>query len=137
MIHCPKCGVVPVPEKDLPVILPYDVKFTGKGRSPLAEVASFMNVKCPQCGADGQRESDTMDTFVDSSWYFYRYCDAKNDAAPFDSAKVAKWFPIDQYIGGVTHAILWSLIYSALSTKAMRDLGTRSSNDGLRRISST
>jgi leucyl-tRNA synthetase len=122
MIHCPKCGVVPVPEKDLPVILPYDVKFTGKGRSPLAEVASFMNVKCPQCGADGQRESDTMDTFVDSSWYFYRYCDAKNDAAPFDSAKVAKWFPIDQYIGGVTHAIL-HLIYSRFFTKVMRDLG--------------
>jgi len=98
MIHCQKCGVVPVPEKDLPVILPYDVKFTGKGRSPLAEVASFMNVKCPQCGADGQRESDTMDTFVDSSWYFYRYCDAKNDVAPFDSAKVKKWFPI----GGIS-----------------------------------
>jgi leucyl-tRNA synthetase len=122
MIHCPKCGVVPVPEKDLPVILPYDVKFTGKGRSPLAEVASFMNVKCPQCGAAGQRESDTMDTFVDSSWYFYRYCDAKNDAAPFESAKVNKWFPIDQYIGGVTHAIL-HLIYSRFFTKVMRDLG--------------
>jgi leucyl-tRNA synthetase len=122
MIHCPKCGVVPVPEKDLPVILPYDVKFTGKGRSPLAEVASFMNVKCPQCGADGQRESDTMDTFVDSSWYFYRYCDAKNDSAPFDSAKVNRWFPIDQYIGGVTHAIL-HLIYSRFFTKVMRDLG--------------
>jgi leucyl-tRNA synthetase len=122
MIHCPKCGVVPVPEKDLPVILPYDVKFTGKGRSPLAEVASFMNVKCPQCGADGQRESDTMDTFVDSSWYFYRYCDPKNNAAPFDSAKVNRWFPIDQYIGGVTHAIL-HLIYSRFFTKVMRDLG--------------
>ena len=122
MIHCPKCGVVPVPEKDLPVILPYDVKFTGKGRSPLAEVASFMNVKCPQCCADGQRESDTMDTFVDSSWYFYRYCDPKNNAAPFDSAKVKKWFPIDQYIGGVTHAIL-HLIYSRFFTKVMRDLG--------------
>ena len=122
MIHCPKCGVVPVPEKDLPVILPYDVKFTGKGRSPLAEVASFMNVKCPQCGADGQRESDTMDTFVDSSWYFYRYCDPRNDAAPFDSAKVKRWFPIDQYIGGVTHAIL-HLIYSRFFTKVMRDLG--------------
>jgi leucyl-tRNA synthetase len=106
----------------LPVILPYDVKFTGKGRSPLAEVASFMNVKCPQCGADGQRESDTMDTFVDSSWYFYRYCDPKNNAAPFDSAKVNRWFPIDQYIGGVTHAIL-HLIYSRFFTKVMRDLG--------------
>ena len=122
VIYCPKCGVVPVPEKDLPVILPYDVKFTGKGRSPLAEVASFMNVKCPQCGADGQRESDTMDTFVDSSWYFYRYCDPKNEAAPFDSAKIKKWFPIDQYIGGVTHAIL-HLIYSRFFTKVMRDLG--------------
>ena len=128
MIHCPKCGVVPVPEKDLPVILPYDVKFTGKGRSPLAEVASFMNVKCPQCGADGQRESDTMDTFVDSSWYFYRYCDPKNHAAPFDSAKVKKWFPIDQYIGGVTHAIL-HLIYSRFFTKVMRDLGMISNDE--------
>src|SRR5450755_144373 len=122
MIHCPKCGVVPVPEKDLPVILPYDVKFTGKGRSPLAEVASFMNVKCPVCGVDAQRESDTMDTFVDSSWYFYRYCDPKNDAAPFDSAQIKRWFPIDQYIGGVTHAIL-HLIYSRFFTKVMRDLG--------------
>ena len=122
MIHCPQCGVVPVPEKDLPVILPYDVKFTGKGRSPLAEVPSFMNVKCPKCGADAQRESDTMDTFVDSSWYFYRYCDPRNDAAPFDSAKVHRWFPIDQYIGGVTHAIL-HLIYSRFFTKVMRDLG--------------
>jgi leucyl-tRNA synthetase len=122
MIYCSKCGVVPVPEKDLPVILPYDVKFTGKGRSPLAEVASFMNVKCPVCGVDAQRESDTMDTFVDSSWYFYRYCDPKNDVAPFDSAKVKRWFPIDQYIGGVTHAIL-HLIYSRFFTKVMRDLG--------------
>jgi leucyl-tRNA synthetase len=122
MIHCPKCGVVPVPEKDLPVELPYNVKFTGKGRSPLAEVPEFMNVKCPQCGVDAQRESDTMDTFVDSSWYFYRYCDPRNDAAPFDPAAVAKWFPIDQYIGGVTHAIL-HLIYSRFFTKVMRDLG--------------
>jgi len=122
MIHCPTCGVVPVPEKDLPVILPYDVKFTGKGRSPLAEVASFMNVKCSACGADAQRESDTMDTFVDSSWYFYRYCDPKNGAAPFDSAQIKRWFPIDQYIGGVTHAIL-HLIYSRFFTKVMRDLG--------------
>jgi leucyl-tRNA synthetase len=122
MIHCPKCGVVPVPEKDLPVELPYNVKFTGKGRSPLAEVPEFMNVKCPKCGADGQRESDTMDTFVDSSWYFYRYCDPKNTSAPFDSALANKWFPIDQYIGGVTHAIL-HLIYSRFFTKVMRDLG--------------
>jgi leucyl-tRNA synthetase len=128
MIHCPKCGVIPVPEKDLPVILPYDVKFTGKGRSPLAEVASFMNVKCPQCGANAQRESDTMDTFVDSSWYFYRYCDPRNDAAPFDSGRVDQWFPIDQYIGGVTHAIL-HLIYSRFFTKVMRDLGLISNDE--------
>jgi leucyl-tRNA synthetase len=128
MIHCPTCGVVPVPEKDLPVILPYDVKFTGKGRSPLAEVALFMNVKCPQCGGDGQRESDTMDTFVDSSWYFYRYCDPRNDAAPFDSRTIDQWFPIDQYIGGVTHAIL-HLIYSRFFTKVMRDLGLISNDE--------
>ncbi len=122
VIHCPNCGVVPVPEKDLPVELPYDVQFTGKGRSPLAAVPSFMNVKCPTCGTDAQRESDTMDTFVDSSWYFYRYCDPKNSTAPFDSATAQKWFPIDQYIGGVTHAIL-HLIYSRFFTKVMRDLG--------------
>ena len=122
MIHCPQCGVVPVPEKDLPVELPYDVKFTGKGRSPLAEVESFMNVKCPRCGADARRESDTMDTFVDSSWYFYRYCDPRNSSAPFATDTIARWFPIDQYIGGVTHAIL-HLIYSRFFTKVMRDLG--------------
>jgi leucyl-tRNA synthetase len=114
--------VVPVPEEDLPVTLPYEVKFTGQGRSPLAEVESFMNVKCPVCGADARRESDTMDTFVDSSWYFYRYCDPKNSSAPFSPAAAARWFPIDQYIGGVTHAIL-HLIYSRFFTKVMRDLG--------------
>jgi leucyl-tRNA synthetase len=122
VIHCPGCGMVPVPEKDLPVVLPLDVKITGKGRSPLEDVDSFMNVECPKCGGAARRESDTMDTFVDSSWYFYRYCDPHNSNAPFDSAKVAKWFPIDQYIGGVTHAIL-HLIYSRFVTKVMRDLG--------------
>jgi leucyl-tRNA synthetase len=122
VIHCPKCGVVAVPEKDLPVKLPYVAKFTGEGKSPLASIPEFVNVKCPTCGADGQRETDTMDTFVDSSWYFYRYCDAKNDKAPFSFDAAAKWFPIDQYIGGVTHAIL-HLIYSRFFTKVMRDLG--------------
>jgi len=122
VIHCPKCGLVPVLEKDLPVILPLDVKITGKGRSPLEDVDSFMNVPCPVCGEPARRESDTMDTFVDSSWYFYRYCDPHKDHAPFDSSKVAEWFPIDQYIGGVTHAIL-HLIYSRFFTKVMRDLG--------------
>jgi leucyl-tRNA synthetase len=122
VIHCPKCGMVPVPENDLPVILPIDVKITGKGRSPLEDVPSFVNVKCPKCGEPARRETDTMDTFVDSAWYFYRYCDPHNDRAPFDSAEVAKWFPMDQYIGGVTHAIL-HLLYSRFFTKVMRDIG--------------
>jgi len=121
-IHCPKCGIVPVPEIDLPVVLPLDVKITGKGRSPLADHPSFVNTTCPQCGGAAQRETDTMDTFVDSSWYFYRYCDPHNSDGPFDSSAIAKWFPIDQYIGGVTHAIL-HLIYSRFWTKVMRDMG--------------
>ena len=122
VIHCEKCGIIPVPESDLPVVLPTDIQITGKGRSPLEAVPEFMNVDCPQCGARARRESDTMDTFVDSSWYFYRYCDAKNDKAPFDSDLINYWFPIDQYIGGVEHAIL-HLIYSRFWTKMMRDLG--------------
>jgi leucyl-tRNA synthetase len=122
MIHCPKCGLVPAPERDLPVVLPLDIQITGKGRSPLENVPEFMNVDCPRCGAAARRESDTMDTFVDSSWYFYRYLDAQNSAAPFDSKRAAQWFPIDQYIGGVTHAIL-HLIYSRFWTKVMRDIG--------------
>ena len=122
VIHCAKCGVVAVPERDLPVLLPLNVKIGGKGRSPLEDVPSFVNVKCPQCGGDARRETDTMDTFVDSSWYFYRYCDPHNDRAPFDGAKVARWFPMDQYIGGVTHAIL-HLLYSRFFTKVMRDIG--------------
>ncbi|MEO8028023.1 MAG: leucine--tRNA ligase, partial [Bryobacteraceae bacterium] len=127
-IHCPKCGIVPVPEKDLPVVLPLDVKITGKGRSPLADHEAFVNTTCPQCGGAAQRETDTMDTFVDSSWYFYRYCDPKNSSAPFDSAAIARWFPIDQYIGGVTHAIL-HLIYSRFWTKVMRDIGLVSNGE--------
>ncbi len=122
IIYCPACGAVPVPEKDLPVRLPYEVQITGEGRSPLERVASFVNVSCPACGGEARRETDTMDTFVDSSWYFYRYCDPRNDSAPFDSATVGRWFPIDQYIGGITHAIL-HLIYSRFWTKVMRDLG--------------
>ena len=122
VVHCAGCGVVPVPESELPVILPLDIQITGKGRSPLENVPEFMNVDCPRCGQAARRESDTMDTFVDSSWYFYRYCDPRNSRAPFDSAKIAYWFPIDQYIGGVEHAIL-HLIYSRFFTKVMRDLG--------------
>jgi leucyl-tRNA synthetase len=133
VIHCPACGVVPVPEKDLPVILPVDVQLTGKGRSPLADVASFVNVKCPQCGGDARRESDTMDTFVDSSWYFYRYCDARNSSAPFDPKKIAAWLPVDQYIGGVEHAIL-HLIYSRFFTKVMRDIGLIKNDEPFARL---
>ena len=122
VIHCPKCGVVGVPDEQLPVLLPRQVQITGKGRSPLADVPEFVDVACPKCGEPSKRETDTMDTFVDSSWYFYRYCDARNPGAPFDPAKIAYWFPIDQYIGGVEHAIL-HLIYSRFWTKMMRDIG--------------
>lgn len=122
VIYCEKDGMVPVPDADLPVVLPQDVKLTGEGASPLATTPEFVNVKCPKCGGPARRETDTMDTFVDSSWYFYRYCDPHNDKMPFESAKVNYWFPIDQYIGGITHAIL-HLLYSRFWTKVMRDLG--------------
>jgi leucyl-tRNA synthetase len=122
MVYCEKDGIVPVAEKDLPVILPDNVPVTLAGGSPLANVPSFLNTTCPKCGGPARRETDTMDTFVDSSWYFYRYADARNASAPFDSTKIAYWFPIDQYIGGVEHAIL-HLIYSRFWTKFMRDMG--------------
>jgi leucyl-tRNA synthetase len=133
VVHCPQCGVVPVPESDLPVVLPLNVAITGKGRSPLENVPEFVNVACPKCGAPARRETDTMDTFIDSSWYFYRYCDARNDRAPFDSGKIAYWFPIDQYIGGVEHAIL-HLIYSRFFTKVMRDLGLIANDEPATRL---
>jgi leucyl-tRNA synthetase len=115
-------GVVPLPESALPVLLPAQVEITQQGGSPLGRVVDFVNTTCPVCGGPARRETDTMDTFVDSSWYFYRYTDAKNDMAPFASEKANYWFPIDQYIGGVEHAIL-HLIYSRFWTKVMRDLG--------------
>jgi leucyl-tRNA synthetase len=122
VVYCAKDGMVPVPDKDLPVVLPPNPKLTGMGESPLAATPEFVNTTCPKCGGPARRETDTMDTFVDSSWYFYRYCDPRNDKAPFDSAKVAYWFPIDQYIGGITHAIL-HLLYSRFWCKVMRDMG--------------
>ncbi len=122
IIHCATCGIQPVKDEDLPVLLPLDVEITGAGESPLARHESFWKTTCPKCGAPARRETDTMDTFVDSSWYFYRYCDPKNSAAPFDPKVIAQWFPIDQYIGGVEHAIL-HLIYSRFWTKVMHDLG--------------
>jgi leucyl-tRNA synthetase len=122
MLYCEKDGIVPVPDDQLPVLLPQNVAITQEGGSPLAKVPEFVNATCPKCGGPARRETDTMDTFVDSSWYFYRYTSAKDDTAPFDTAAVAYWFPIDQYIGGVEHAIL-HLIYSRFWTKVMRDLG--------------
>ena len=122
IIYCEKDGMVPVPDKDLPVVLPPNPNLTGEGASPLATTPEFVNTTCPKCGGPARRETDTMDTFVDSSWYFYRYCDPHNANAPYDSAKVNYWFPIDQYIGGITHAIL-HLLYSRFWCKVMRDLG--------------
>ncbi len=139
VIYCATCGTVPVPEKDLPVELPIastaserlptDVEFTGKGGSPLARVEKFVHVKCPMCGSAAKRETDTMDTFVESSWYFLRYCSPKSDKAPFDPKAVAYWYKakdgvygVDQYIGGIEHAVL-HLLYSRFFTKVLRDLG--------------
>jgi leucyl-tRNA synthetase len=133
MIHCPACGVVPVPEGQLPVMLPERVEITGTGRSPLENVPEFVNVTCPRCGGAAKRETDTMDTFIDSSWYFYRYCDPHNSRMPFGPAKVAYWFEIDQYIGGVEHAIL-HLIYSRFFTKMMRDIGLIQNSEPARRL---
>ncbi len=133
VIHCPQCGVVPVPEDQLPVVLPDRIEITGAGRSPLENVPEFVNVACPKCGGAARRETDTMDTFIDSSWYFYRYCDPHNDRMPFDPAKIAYWFEIDQYIGGVEHAIL-HLIYSRFFTKMMRDIGLIRNNEPAKRL---
>ena len=133
VVYCSKDGMVPVPDKDLPVLLPPNPKLTGMGESPLASTPEFVNTTCPKCGGPARRETDTMDTFVDSSWYFYRYADAHNDKAPYDSAKVAYWFPIDQYIGGITHAIL-HLLYSRFWCKVMRDLGLIKHNEPAARL---
>jgi leucyl-tRNA synthetase len=133
VVYCSKDGLVPVPDKDLPVLLPPNPKLTGEGESPLASTPEFVNTTCPKCGGPARRETDTMDTFVDSSWYFYRYCDPHNEKAPFDSAKVGYWFPIDQYIGGITHAIL-HLLYSRFWCKVMRDLGLITNNEPIARL---
>lgn len=122
MIYCETDGMVAVPDADLPVRLPSVVEFTGRGDSPLAQIPEFVNVACPKCGKPARRETDTMDTFVDSSWYFYRFCDAHNDQMPFDPKKVAYWGPVDFYSGGVEHAIL-HLIYSRFFSRVFRDLG--------------
>ena len=136
MLYCEKDGIVPVPEKDLPVILPENVEVTLAGGSPLGNIPEFVNATCPKCGGPARRETDTMDTFVDSSWYFYRYTDAHNDRAPFDGKAAQYWFGergIDQYIGGVEHAIL-HLIYSRFWTKFMRDLGMITNDEPVERL---
>lgn len=122
IIYCENCGTVPVPEEDLPVKLPRDVKFEPTGKSPLIDHPYFKEVKCPKCGSKGTREVDTMDTFVDSSWYYLRYINAKLEEKPFEKKDVNKWLPVDQYIGGVEHAIL-HLLYSRFITKVLKDLG--------------
>jgi leucyl-tRNA synthetase len=132
-IHCERDGLVPVPDDQLPVVLPENIEITQQGGSPLARVPDFVNVTCPKCGGRARRETDTMDTFVDSSWYFYRYTDPKNTHAPFDPAKAKYWFPIDQYIGGVEHAIL-HLIYSRFWTRVMRDLGMITNDEPATRL---
>ena len=131
--HCEGDGPLPVPDDQLPVLLPERIEIPQQGGSPLARVPEFVNTTCPKCGGPAKRETDTMDTFVDSSWYFYRYTDAKNATAPFDSDIVKYWFPIDQYIGGVEHAIL-HLIYSRFWTKVMRDLGMVENDEPVRRL---
>jgi leucyl-tRNA synthetase len=133
MVNCPEHGLVPVPDDQLPVLLPEQIEITQQGGSPLSRVPDFLNTTCPKCGGPATRETDTMDTFVDSSWYFYRYTDAKNSSAPFSPAIANYWFPIDQYIGGVEHAIL-HLIYSRFFTKVMRDLGMIANDEPATRL---
>ena len=132
VIHCPTCGTVPVPASVLPVLLPENVEFTGKG-SPLAKMEEWVNVPCPSCGTAAKRETDTMDTFIDSSWYFLRYPDAQNQEQVFDSAKTNDWMPVDQYVGGIEHAIL-HLLYSRFFTKVLRDRGLIDCDEPFKRL---
>lgn len=133
VIYCPDCGIVPVDEKDLPVLLPTDVEFTGKGESPLASSKTFTECSCPKCGKPARREVDTMDTFVDSSWYYMRYADNMNSDRPFDTDVVNNWLPVDQYIGGVEHAIL-HLLYARWFTKAFKNLGWTSHDEPFKNL---
>ena len=137
IIHCPACDLVPVPEEDLPVLLPPsdEVDFRPTGESPLARHPGFSKVECPQCGGEARRDTDTMDTFVDSSWYYLRYCSPHWDGAPFDPEAVRRWMPVDQYTGGIEHAIL-HLLYSRFMTKALHDLGHLDFNEPFVRLKS-
>jgi leucyl-tRNA synthetase len=122
IVYCDEHGAVGVPDSELPVVLPKDAPFTGEGGNPLEKVPAFVTASCPRCGRPARRETDTMDTFVDSSWYFYRYLSPRKDDGPFDASAVRYWFPVDLYVGGIEHAIL-HLVYSRFWTKVMRDLG--------------
>lgn len=133
VVHCPNCGAVPVPEDQLPVQLPETVEFSGKGLSPLAQLEDWVNVPCPTCGTPAKRETDTMDTFIDSSWYFLRYPDAQNETAAFDIETVNDWLPVDQYVGGIEHAIL-HLLYSRFFTKFLRDRLNLNFNEPFQRL---
>jgi leucyl-tRNA synthetase len=133
VIYCPKCGTVPVPYADLPVELPKDAPFTGEGGSPLAKVKEFVECKCPKCSGPGRRETDTMATFFDSSWYFLRFCSPDHAAEPFDKKEAAYWMPVDQYIGGIEHAIL-HLLYSRFFTKFFKDLGMIDFSEPFRKL---
>ncbi len=132
IIYCDKCGEVPVPEKELPVLLPEKVDFKTAG-NPIATSKTFVNVKCPKCGGKGRRETDTMGGFVDSSWYFLRYCDPKNKTKPFDPKKTDYWMPVDQYIGGAEHAVM-HLMYARFFVKALKDLGLTNFNEPFRKL---
>ncbi|HEY0004967.1 MAG TPA: leucine--tRNA ligase [Pyrinomonadaceae bacterium] len=133
VVYCEKCGVVPVPEKDLPVRLPERAEFTGTGESPLAGVPEFVKTSCPKCTGPARRETDTMDTFVDSSWYFFRYCDPHQEGAPFDKEQIAYWTPVEQYIGGIDHAVM-HLLYTRFWTKMMRDIGLVQFNEPVKSL---
>jgi leucyl-tRNA synthetase len=133
VVHCGRCGIVPVPEDELPVLLPEIDDYAPKGKSPLEAAEDWIRVPCPQCGGEARREADTMDTFVESSWYFLRYCDPRNDTAPFDRAAVEEWCPVDQYIGGIEHAVL-HLLYARYFIKVMNDLGLVSFREPFSRL---
>jgi leucyl-tRNA synthetase len=133
VVHCAECGAVPVPDDQLPVTLPENVEFSGRGASPLAQLESWVTVDCPTCSRPARRETDTMDTFIDSSWYFLRYADAKNAGEIFDSTKVNDWLPVDQYVGGIEHAIL-HLLYSRFITKVLRDRGLLTCDEPFARL---